>query len=163
MTQKTIKEMERIYIGYCLLSNPFHLFMNKICLNQKKSCLVNLTFYSRQYHLVFVSCRVGYITDFLKIFLTTPFYRRHCFHPVHPSVTTPKISKGDSLKLYMLAYYQLKWVSEWLLLKAPSAQQFSATSWREKINYRWDDGDLYLTKNTHSLSRVVVPATLHVV
>jgi hypothetical protein len=23
--------MERIYIGYCLLSNPFHLFMNKIC------------------------------------------------------------------------------------------------------------------------------------
>jgi hypothetical protein len=28
--------MERIYIGYCLLSNPFHLFMNKICLKWKK-------------------------------------------------------------------------------------------------------------------------------
>jgi hypothetical protein len=27
--------MERIYIGYCLLSNPFHLFMNKICLKWK--------------------------------------------------------------------------------------------------------------------------------
>ena len=27
--------MERIYIGYCLLSNPFHLFMNKICLRWK--------------------------------------------------------------------------------------------------------------------------------
>jgi hypothetical protein len=27
--------MERIYIGYCLLCNPFHLFMNKICLKWK--------------------------------------------------------------------------------------------------------------------------------
>ena len=27
--------MEMIYIGYCLLSNPFNLFMNKICLKWK--------------------------------------------------------------------------------------------------------------------------------
>jgi hypothetical protein len=35
---------ERMYIGYCLLPNPFHLFMNKICLK------IKIKMWIRSYH-----------------------------------------------------------------------------------------------------------------
>ena len=45
-----MKCIERIYIGYCLLSNPFHLFMNKICLKLNEM-EIRLTFLVAEYFL----------------------------------------------------------------------------------------------------------------
>jgi hypothetical protein len=42
-----------------------------------------------------------------------------------------------------------EWVSEWLLFNANSAI-FSAVSWREQVNFQWDDEEVHFLLDQHA-------------
>ena len=55
----------------------------------------------------------------------------------------------DKWKIYEIQISVNEWVSEWLLLIANSAI-FSAMSWREPVNFQWDDDDVRFVLDQHA-------------
>jgi hypothetical protein len=68
------------------------------------------------------------------------------FTAVHPIISyTMYISV---ITLFDERFYQTV-VSRWLFLNANSAI-FSAISWREQVNFQWDDDDVWFVLDQHA-------------